>query len=88
MKKLNKLFYVVFRKMILKYRLKKAIREAKSKWMLSGKRHYVIAVDDHYKVISKLHIDAYNKGRKIKVKETDLLREALYITPVTCLINI
>ena len=68
--------------------LKRAVNDAKSKWLQSGKQQFVLYTDNKYMVINKAFIDNLNKTRKPKITHRQLMDISVYVTPVSCYINI
>ena len=71
-----------------KLQLKLAIKQAKLKWIQTGKRHYVLFMDGDYLVTNNKILKIINKGKKVKWRAMDLQNAASYFTPVSTFHNI
>jgi len=68
--------------------LKRAIAEAKLRWIRTGKKHYVIPVNDEYIVVNNEITKRLQRTNGKKWRAIDLAQAAVYITPVSTFHNI
>jgi len=86
----DRIILTVSSKQYAKLALKRAVNEAKKKWLESGKQHFVIFSDGSYLVINKRIVDKLNSGKykKNKITHRQLMDMSVYVTPVSGYVNI
>ncbi len=88
LKIVDKVILAVSEKWYNKLMLKRAVTDAKQKWLKSGKQQFVLFIDNVYIVTNKAIIDKLNKKRKIKFTHRTLMNASVYVTPASGYINI
>lgn len=68
--------------------LKRAITEAKTRWIKTGKRHYVMSVNDEYIVFDKSILKRIRRKNGRKWTAIELLENSVYVTPQSTFHNI
>lgn len=68
--------------------LKRAITEAKIRWIKTGKRHYVIPVTDEYIVVNNAITKRLQRSNGKKWRAIDLLEASVFVTPASTFHNI
>ena len=71
-----------------KLQLKRAIKQAKLKWIQTGKRHYVIYSNGNYLIVNNSILKTLKKGKGKKWNAIDLINASAYFTPVSTFHNI
>lgn len=87
---INKIILSISEKWHDKRMLKKTVNKAKGEWLRSGKQQFVLFTDNQYIVINKQVVDTLNrkKYKNKKITHRQLMNMSVYVTPVSCYINI
>ena len=68
--------------------LKRSVEEAKRRWIMTGKRHYVMPVDDQFIVFDKSILKKLRRKNGKKWTAIELLEYSVYVTPQSTFHNI
>lgn len=68
--------------------LKRAVKDAKLKWVMTGKRHYVIPIFNEYIVVNSQITKKMKRKNGKRWSAVELSEAAVYITPNSTFHNI
>ncbi len=87
-KLIARIIFTISEKWYNKILLKRAIRGAKTKWLKSGKQHFVLFTNNQYVIINKAFLREFNKKRKSQITHRQLMDMSVYVTPASGYTNI